>query len=1406
MERNPDAIAVIGEQQQITYRNFNEQANQLAHYLKKQGVGAEVTVGILMRRSPQMLIALWGILKAGGVYVPIEPNYPPERIAFILEDMRISLLLSEESLLHQLSLEKQTEGVEIIRLDRDWAKISHESSENLESEPKPEHLAYIIYTSGSTGQPKGVMIEHQGLINYVSWAKQQYLPNHNQPNSESELAFPLFSPLSFDLTVTSIFVPLLSGGKVVIYGENPGEIDLSIQNIVAENAVDIIKLTPSHLSIIKDMDLGGSRIKKMILGGEDLKTSLAKKVTDAFNGDIEIYNEYGPSEATVGCMIYRFDPQKDQGTSVPIGQPAARSQIYLLDNYLNLVPQGVVGEIYIASPGLARGYLNRVELTQSRFLANPFLPGERMYKTGDLGRWQENGQLQYLGRCDRQVKIRGTRIELGEVETALSSHPAIADCVVDVTGHNLQPEVVTPSTYCTQCGLSSNYPDITFDSAGVCHLCRAYETYQHKAQQYFKTLDDLQAIFEQAKAKKQGEYDCLMLLSGGKDSTYVLYQLVGMGLKVLAFTLDNGYISEQAKGNIRRVVQSLNVDHIFGTTPAMNAIFVDSLQRHCNVCNGCFKTIYTLSMKLADEKGIPVIVTGLSRGQFFETRLTEELFTQPTVDIDQIDQMVLEARKAYHRVDDAISRELDVAVFQDDTLFEKIQIVDFYRYCDVELDEMLTFLKEKAPWIRPSDTGRSTNCLINNVGIYIHTQKQGYHNYALPYSWDVRLGHKNRDAALEELNDAIDVGKVKQILREIGYEEVEETENRLVAYYVSATHFSPSDLRTYLAQKLPSNTLPAYFVQLDKIPLTVNGKLDRQALPHPEATRPELDTAFMPASTPVEKTLVQIWTAVLKVNQVGIYDNFFDLGGDSIMAIQIAAKVNEMGLHLSPNQLFQHPTIAELAGEVNTSSTVLSEQGLVKGAVPLTPIQHHFLAQNLRDPHHWNQTLPLEVSEKLDSALLEKAVPQLIIHHDALRLRFTQTSSAWQQFNPASIPTIEVKSVDLSAHPEAEQDRLILTIEENLQRSLDLSRGELIRIALFNLGHNRPNRLLIIIHHLAVDGVSWLILLEDLQTLYQQLKLGKAMQLPLKTTSFKRWSEGLVESVNSNNFTSELDYWLKQSSPHSVLPLDYHPDENTEVSVHSLSVSLSKAETRSLLQDVPNAYHTQINEVLLTALMLSFAQRIGQSSLLIDLESHGREEEVVPNGNLVRTVGWFTWIFPINLTLKPNSDLGKALKSIKEQLRRVPRRGIGYGMLRYLSEDRELVQQLQALPQSEILFNYLGDMEKLLPASSMFQFAQGLTLSRSPQNRRRYLLEVNVAIVMGQLRIDWRYTQPCHRQETVQAWADEFMAVLRSLIDHCLSREAGGYTSTDFPLAGLNEQKLSKLAALLNKADAPRES
>jgi hypothetical protein len=410
---------------------------------------------------------------------------------------------------------------------------------------------------------------------------------------------------------------------------------------------------------------------------------------------------------------------------------------------------------------------------------------------------------------------------------------------------------------------------------------------------------------------------------------------------VLTFTLANGYISDEAKTNIRRVTDELGVDHIFGETPAMKAIFADSLERFSNVCNGCFKTIYTLALKEAQNRNIPIIVTGLSRGQFFETRLTEDLFLGDGVDVDRIDEVVLEARKAYHRVDDAVSRHLDVEDLQDGSVFEQVRFVDFYRYCDVSLSEMMDYLDERLPWVRPTDTGRSTNCLINEVGIYVHKKERGYHNYAFPYSWDVRIGHKTRDETLDELDDDIDEENARRILREIGYdgEALHESHNpeRLVGYYVSDESIPPVDLRRFLAEQLPDHMVPAHFVRLTELPLNLTGKVDRSALPRPEAQRPDLDAPYEAPRTEAEHKLTRIWTDVLDLRDIGIHDNFFDLGGESILAIQIGARAAEVELQLSPEHVFQYQTIAELAAAADAMAAPASTGASPEPDGPSTP-------------------------------------------------------------------------------------------------------------------------------------------------------------------------------------------------------------------------------------------------------------------------------------------------------------------------------------------------------------------------------------------------------------------------------------------------------------------------------------
>lgn len=399
----------------------------------------------------------------------------------------------------------------------------------------------------------------------------------------------------------------------------------------------------------------------------------------------------------------------------------------------------------------------------------------------------------------------------------------------------------------------------------------------------------------------------------------MMARLQEMGARILAYTLDPGYLSDEAKANIRRVTAMLGIDHMFGGTPHMNEIFVDSLKRHANVCNGCFKTLYTLSMKVAHERGIPLIFTGLSRGQFFETRLSK-FYNAPAFDVAHIDRTILDARKVYHRLDDVIAKRLDVTFLRDDRVFEQIEIADFYRYMDVSLAGMYEYL-HRIGWQRPADTGRSTNCLINDVGIFIHRKTRGYHNYALPYSWDVRMAHKTRDEAVDELQDEIDEARVRRILADIGWQDDDTGERRsemaLVAYYVPAGEVDEAALRARLARRLPEAMIPSFFVPLDRLPLTRHGKVDRRALPAPRAAAGQGTDDRVAPRTDLERRIASAWAAALGFDGFGIHDNFFALGGHSLMATRIAARLAEdLGADIPLAILFDKPTIAELAAAV----------------------------------------------------------------------------------------------------------------------------------------------------------------------------------------------------------------------------------------------------------------------------------------------------------------------------------------------------------------------------------------------------------------------------------------------------------------------------------------------------------
>jgi len=1033
VERVPDAIAVVYEDQQISYRALNERANQLAHYLRKRGVGPDQLVAIAIERSLEMVVSLLGILKAGGAYVPIDPSYPEERLIFMLEDTRTPLLISQDS------LREVFEGYnKIIFIDEIWQEIEQESKDNPQTLTLPQHLAYIIYTSGSTGKPKGVMVQHENLTHYITYAQRTY------PIAPGISVF--HSSYAFDMSVTSLFLPLLQGYTIGMVSKI-ADVETLGSYIKAHDNLNLIKLTPTHLRALREQ-LSESDIRRqkgtLIIGGENLlKEDI--EYWQKFSSYRYLVNEYGPTETTVGCCIYQIEKESH---TIPIGRPIANTEIYILDDALQAVPIGAIGEIYIGGAGLARGYWGRPELTAERFTPNPFKSNTRLYKTGDLARYLKDGNIEFLGRCDDQVKVRGYRIELGEIELVLSRHEDVAQAVV--------------------------------------------------------------------------------------------------------------------------------------------------------VAN-------------EDEFGI----------------------------------------------------------------------------------------------------------------------------------------------------------------------------KRLVAYVVPG-EFSPSptELREYLEGILPEYMVPSFFMYIEQIPITLNGKVDRKSLPSPDFATRSLENELVAPKNENERELCEIWRTILGIEKVGIRDHFFRLGGDSIISIQLVSKARQKDIIFSVKDVFNHPTIEALASVAQSkekSGILQAQQGEISGKVPLTPIQHWFFKQALAKPHHFNQAVLLQIKGKLDTSILIRALRDLIVHHDGLRMVYRQEEGVWcQEYKPIQKQDILIEA-DLSIYKGQRLSAEIIRVCNEAQGSFDLAEGVLIKVVLMSCS-DESQRLLIVLHHLVIDGVSWRILLEDLEKLYYQSAQGETVSLSQKTYSYQQWSGILQDYAKSPVLQEEESYWEAIEEKIKPLLIDKLMVKELEDRLQTIQVTLSREETRLLLQKVPAAYRTEINDILLTALALAIKEWTGKQGVSISLEGHGREE-IVAGIDVSRTIGWLTSMFPVYLDISEAQDTSNALKIIKETLRSIPYKGIGYGILKYLRHTKEISN----FPS--ISFNYLGQwVEQQGKLWKLAREAAGVSVA--PENKNSYLLDINAEIREGQLQIYWTFNEKHFAYETIEKVGNNFIKYLQNIIQHCCQEGVYGYTPSDFNLVSLTQEVL----------------
>ncbi|WP_248796649.1 non-ribosomal peptide synthetase [Pseudomonas sp. MWU13-2105] len=705
---------------------------------------------------------------------------------------------------------------------------------------------------------------------------------------------------------------------------------------------------------------------------------------------------------------------------------------------------------------------------------------------------------------------------------------------------------------------------------------------------------------------------------------------------------------------------------------------------------------------------------------------------------------------------------------------------------------------------------------------------QGYHErpgmtaerfVADPFSADGGRLYRTGDRVRQLADGQVEyLGRVDQQVKIRGFRiELGEIENRLLehpairealvlalempggrqlAAYLSSAVAAQGDaeqavlreaLKLHLKRQLPDYMVPAHLILLEQMPLTGNGKLDRRALPAPD---PELNRQrYVAPGNELEQSLAAIWREVLNLSAVGLHDNFFELGGDSILSIQVVSRARAQGIHFSPRDLFQHQTVQSLAAVASRSERRVAEQGLLSGASGLTPIQHWFFESAIAERQHWNQAVLLAPTRLLEPHVLEQALLTLLEHHDALRLRFTRRHGQWLAEYAAATRASVLQQVRVADFTQCTE------LYSEVQRSLDLQQGPLLRALLVD-GPQGEQRLLLAIHHLVVDGVSWRILLDDLQTAYTHLIDGQPVQLPAKTSALRDWAARLQAYAGSESLREEMALWqARLAGPVAELPGLNRQGGGHNRHAQSLSVRLPAARTRALLQQVPVAYRSQVNDLLLTALARVICRWTASDSALIQLEGHGREglfDEI----DLSRTLGWFTSAYPVRLTpclIEEAAGQGASIKAIKEQLRGVPHKGLGYGVLRYLADPAHRAA-LAALPQAPITFNYLGQFDHGFGDAALFRLLdESAGQAHSPEAPLPNELSIDSQVYGGELVLRWTFSRERLAPQTVAELAQAYLGELDSLIEHCLNDGNGGLTPSDFPLARLTQPQLDAL-------------
>lgn len=902
----PTQVAVFDGHTSTSYEELRYTSLRVSAALRAKGCRPGDIVAIAMMRDAMSIAAMLAVLGSGSIYLPLDPQQPSMRLEGIVATAKARFVVGEEAHLTSLSIPGA------VKLTTSEITAT-ESTKSGEAVIPPDGLAYLLFTSGSTGTPKGAMNTHRALSALTDAIGHLWARTMDGPARVAVVA-----PFVFDASLQQIISALLLGHTLCIVPEEIRRDGHALVRYLVEHSIEATDGTPSLLRLLtegmKNQTEFRPRTSQYLIGGEELLSEVVAEFLSVHPKPTPmVTNMYGVTECGVDSIVHTVvEADLRSESSIPIGRPITGTIIRIFDETLNEVATGTPGEICISGIGVGTGYIGDKSLTEKKFVEVPDAPGVVFYRTGDVGIIDQSGTIRYMGRRDRQIKLHGHRIELGEIEAAISRF--------GMPSH-------TDTRRCIRCVLTSDFPGASIGNDGLCAICRDFAIIEPNVNSYFRDRADLDRLIEHARMMSDSPYDCLLLYSGGKDSTYALCKLVETGTRVLAYTFNNGFISESALTNAQRMTAALGVEHRIGTIDNMISVFRVSLVRESTVCAGCFRGLTVQSTRLAEELGIRIVVTGLSRGQIFDTKL-KRLYQAGITDVADIEKRLRAHRAYYHSSRDPITRELKLSNPTASALSE-IEFIDYFRYDDATTDGIRSALDERQSiWQTPTDTGMcSTNCRINNVGIYVHNMEHGFHNYIEPIAWDCRLSVMSRQEALLELSHFPETDDVADMLREIKYEprersricEVAVVVRRgprgtpfLAAFYVASGRTDPNILRAYLRRILPLYMVPSVIVPLKTLPTTPIGKVDHRML---ETIKIDtLPDATEEPMTDTEERVRRVWCDVLECDDVDLHTEFSAYGGDSLMAVTLLVALEaDFTVTLTVSDVFASPTVTGMA-------------------------------------------------------------------------------------------------------------------------------------------------------------------------------------------------------------------------------------------------------------------------------------------------------------------------------------------------------------------------------------------------------------------------------------------------------------------------------------------------------------